>query len=374
MRSILRRHSTIACSSAMQLEATAAHSQQRSSITLLDCEFEKTFPGHGGGCAFELSGVATLERCRSREITRAPEQGFTFAFELLIRCQQRVSSQRLCSCIESRNRRRDRRGVHRALDRSLHVASNAGGTGVEESTVRDLHRSPFPHDHAPTALGSAIACDGGGTATSRAAISRECRRRLCRLRRGCGGRGRNLQINPLFAISRRQRSTERHFRVPTRQQFLHALIGAEGEGCPVCGFRDHHHGAPALASWSMACPTFPEVFHGIWVPRIPLGRLLRSKRPRGSATSSRLGRTAVRSAQRANQRYVAPTLHRSIHHDASCDHECESGGSVTPPSGWFAKGSLVPIQATPDPEWFFAGWTGSGSGSYTDPIPAQRSP
>ena len=42
-----------------------------------------------------------------------------------------------------------------------------------------------------------------------------------------------------------------------------------------------------------------------------------------------------------------------------------TGGSVTPPSGWFNNGQTVQIQATTDSGYSFGGWTGSGSGSYT---------
>ncbi len=45
-----------------------------------------------------------------------------------------------------------------------------------------------------------------------------------------------------------------------------------------------------------------------------------------------------------------------------------SGGSVSPPSGWNDSGAVVPITATPTAAFTFAGWTGSGAGSYSGPV------
>ncbi len=42
-----------------------------------------------------------------------------------------------------------------------------------------------------------------------------------------------------------------------------------------------------------------------------------------------------------------------------------SGGTVSPASGWRNSGSSVSISATPNSGFSFAGWTGTGSGSYT---------
>jgi len=42
-----------------------------------------------------------------------------------------------------------------------------------------------------------------------------------------------------------------------------------------------------------------------------------------------------------------------------------SGGTVSPSSGWYSDGSQVSIQATPVSGYSFAGWSGSGSGSYS---------
>jgi adhesin/invasin len=42
-----------------------------------------------------------------------------------------------------------------------------------------------------------------------------------------------------------------------------------------------------------------------------------------------------------------------------------TGGTVSPPTGWFASGAAVPITATPGTGYGFSAWTGSGSGSYT---------
>jgi hypothetical protein len=45
----------------------------------------------------------------------------------------------------------------------------------------------------------------------------------------------------------------------------------------------------------------------------------------------------------------------------------DSGGTVTPASGEYTEGSIVTIEAFPDPGRMFTGWTGTGSGSYTGP-------
>jgi hypothetical protein len=46
-----------------------------------------------------------------------------------------------------------------------------------------------------------------------------------------------------------------------------------------------------------------------------------------------------------------------------------SGGSVTQESGWFEVGSSLRASASPDPQWRFETWNGSGAGAYagTDP-------
>jgi len=44
-----------------------------------------------------------------------------------------------------------------------------------------------------------------------------------------------------------------------------------------------------------------------------------------------------------------------------------TGGTITPPSGWRGSGSSVPINATPASGYHFTNWTGSGTGSYSGP-------
>src|SRR5207237_1924169 len=48
-----------------------------------------------------------------------------------------------------------------------------------------------------------------------------------------------------------------------------------------------------------------------------------------------------------------------------------TGGTVSPTSGWRNAGSIVSISATPtnnnQVSYTFAGWTGSGAGSYSGP-------
>jgi hypothetical protein len=45
----------------------------------------------------------------------------------------------------------------------------------------------------------------------------------------------------------------------------------------------------------------------------------------------------------------------------------DSGGTVTPQTGDYEVGTVVPISATPDLGFEFTGWTGTGPGSYTGP-------
>ncbi len=44
-----------------------------------------------------------------------------------------------------------------------------------------------------------------------------------------------------------------------------------------------------------------------------------------------------------------------------------NGGTVSPQSGWHNSGDQVQIQATENSGYYFNGWTGNGSGSYTGP-------
>jgi hypothetical protein len=44
-----------------------------------------------------------------------------------------------------------------------------------------------------------------------------------------------------------------------------------------------------------------------------------------------------------------------------------TGGTVTPASGWKANGAAVSIGATPASGYHFTNWTGSGTGSYSGP-------
>src|SRR5262249_18907485 len=41
-----------------------------------------------------------------------------------------------------------------------------------------------------------------------------------------------------------------------------------------------------------------------------------------------------------------------------------TGGTVTPASGWKASGATISISATPSSAYQFANWTGTGTGSY----------
>jgi hypothetical protein len=45
----------------------------------------------------------------------------------------------------------------------------------------------------------------------------------------------------------------------------------------------------------------------------------------------------------------------------------DTGGTVTPPTSWYRRGTTVPITANPSTGWKFDAWTGSGSGSYSGP-------
>lgn len=47
----------------------------------------------------------------------------------------------------------------------------------------------------------------------------------------------------------------------------------------------------------------------------------------------------------------------------------DTGGSIEPASGWVPEGSALAIRAIADSGAVFAGWTGTGTGSYTGPLP-----
>ncbi|MEO7649999.1 MAG: DUF4214 domain-containing protein, partial [Bryobacteraceae bacterium] len=47
--------------------------------------------------------------------------------------------------------------------------------------------------------------------------------------------------------------------------------------------------------------------------------------------------------------------------------QAQTGGTVAPGSSFYTKGQVVTIFATPTAGFIFAGWTGTGSGSYTGP-------
>lgn len=47
-----------------------------------------------------------------------------------------------------------------------------------------------------------------------------------------------------------------------------------------------------------------------------------------------------------------------------------NGGTVSPQSGWQNAGSSIPISPSPNSGWYFTGWSGSGSGSYSGSNPS----
>lgn len=47
--------------------------------------------------------------------------------------------------------------------------------------------------------------------------------------------------------------------------------------------------------------------------------------------------------------------------------QASAGGTASPVSTWRAAGSVIPIRAAADSGYVFAGWTGTGSGSYSGP-------
>src|SRR5207247_1106182 len=44
-----------------------------------------------------------------------------------------------------------------------------------------------------------------------------------------------------------------------------------------------------------------------------------------------------------------------------------TGGTVSPASGWKASGAVISISATPATDYSFSNWTGTGTGSYSGP-------
>jgi hypothetical protein len=66
---------------------------------------------------------------------------------------------------------------------------------------------------------------------------------------------------------------------------------------------------------------------------------------------------------------VAPTTNKTYTANFNTQYYLtmshNTGGTVTPASGWKASGSSLPISATPASGYHFTNWTGSGPGSYS---------
>ncbi|MDP2182889.1 MAG: hypothetical protein Q8K99_10035, partial [Actinomycetota bacterium] len=66
---------------------------------------------------------------------------------------------------------------------------------------------------------------------------------------------------------------------------------------------------------------------------------------------------------------VAPLVNTTYTANFTTQHYltmiANTGGSVTPPSGWFNRGQSVVITAIPDSKYEFSSWSGTGSGSYS---------
>ena len=50
----------------------------------------------------------------------------------------------------------------------------------------------------------------------------------------------------------------------------------------------------------------------------------------------------------------------------------QPGGSATPEGGQFVGGTVIPLEAIPDPGYIFTSWTGQGNGSYTGTNPTPQ--
>jgi len=61
----------------------------------------------------------------------------------------------------------------------------------------------------------------------------------------------------------------------------------------------------------------------------------------------------------------ALTVTASFATDHYLTFHAAGSGTVTPGEGWWQEGSVVPIQAFPEPYYILATWTGTGAGSYT---------
>lgn len=351
---------------------------RRSSITLLDCTFrDNRSAGHGGGCAFELGGQVAIEGCSFIDNRGRTGAGLYSSYTGPVAVGGSVFLRNIAISLLSQAFGSGG-GIAAAysevnLDRCT-LAMNSGGNrggGIyaSASSLVSVSRSIIAY----STRGTAITCDGGGIADlSCSDLFGNAAGDYVNCVQNQNGQDGNLSVNPLFC---NLGSDDIHLSdlspcLPENNS-CGQLMGAQGVGC----------GNPiVLVSVTTAPPGLEIIVDGVTsvAPQSFQWEL-------GSIHS--IG-TVSPQQQSASQRYEFASWSDggAILHDVTITNAspaiftaqfttmyfvnmlADPGGSVAPPSGWYAQGSVVPIHATANPEYFFTGWTGVGTGSYSGPL------
>jgi uncharacterized repeat protein (TIGR02543 family) len=350
---------------------------RRSSLHFVDCTFQDNRSvGHGGGCAFELGGENTIQGCsfldnRGRtgagvysSVGFVSVEGSTFLrnVALVPTFAGRGSGGAIAVAYSE---------FH--LDRCT-LALNSGGSrgGGIYATVGS---SVFVAQSiiAFSAHGSAIACDGGGTADlSCTDLFGNAGGDYVNCVQNEMGQDGNLQLNPLFCDlgAGNVHLADLSACLPENNS-CGLLIGAEDAGCVE----------PAVFVTVTTVPSGLQIIVDGQTLTAPqsfpweLGSVhsIGTVSPQQETSTQRYdfaswndGGAIIHDVTISEASPATFTAQFTRMYFVSMNHD--PGGSVTPASGWYAQGSAVPIHAAADPEYFFSGWTGTGSGSYTGPL------
>ena len=114
----------------------------------------------------------------------------------------------------------------------------------------------------------------------------------------------------------------------------------------------------------MALPTPPrKAFRGMPVQATRLPQLPRRAVEQAFSTSGPVGVTAKPSHILLPHQNTTYTAKFNTQYYLTMSHN--TGGKVTPASGWKTSGATISISATPSSGYNFTNWTGTGTGSYS---------